>query len=431
MKSVMIDKTLDQPQMRYHAGMLLLMVLFVWWKWRVVSLSLISLALTPIALVSNHSKMSGTLAMDLVPFWLAALTSVLLGVFSVHRLIIGIAYRHRGFTSVISDRQGSASQRIKNLPSYVILACVFIALEAPVLAPFDPLSQGDLRSTRFLNPLEKAVVRETTTSDENGGVQYTHWNDRSLRAANNVLLRHDENYTHWNSATVGTGFSDIRTFLLGTDGLGRDILSRLLYALRISLLIGFAGTLGSVLIGWIVGFISGISGGWVDHLLMRVTDLFLSIPSLFLVIALVAFLGNSMLLLIIVLAGTGWMSVARLVRGELLSLREREFILAARLLGRSQVEIIRDHMFPNVLPTTAVALVLQFSSVILAEAALSFLGVGIQPPTPTLGNMIGESYQRIGSAWWASIFPGLILSIVIVSFNGIAERLQQGRTISD
>ncbi|MBI1807036.1 MAG: ABC transporter permease [Ignavibacteria bacterium] len=409
----------------YLAGVLLLVVLMTWWKWGMLSMCILSLVLSLLSLVTTHFDMSGTLLIELVPYWLSCGTWVFIIVFLVNKIRKGYAHRGRESVPVVFGRQFPKGSRVKRVPLSVILVCVIVALEAPLLAPFDPLSQGDLRSTRFLNPFEKALVTETTLSVESGGRFSNNWIEQSLHNANNYLLQHNENYTRWNSLIAGDGSSHVRTFLLGTDGLGRDVLSRLIYALRISLLIGFAGMLGSILFGCVVGFIAGISGGWVDHLLMRITDLFLAIPSLFLVIVLVAFLGNSLLLLILVLAGTGWMSVARLVRSELLSLREREFILAARLLGRSRLQIVREHMVPNVVPIIIVALVLQFGNVILAEAALSFLGLGIQPPTPTLGNMIGESYQTISTAWWASIFPGVVLSLIIVSFSGIAESLRR------
>ncbi len=179
------------------------------------------------------------------------------------------------------------------------------------------------------------------------------------------------------------------------------------------------------MIGCLIGFLAGVLGGWTDKLLMRMTDLFLGVPSLFLVIALLALFGNSTILLVAALSVTGWMNVARLIRGEVLMLREREFILSARLLGRSSVEILRDHMIPNVLPTILIASVLQLGSVILAEAALSFLGLGIQPPTPSWGNMIGESMAYLNSGWWVGIFPGIALSTLVVSANLFAERIEK------
>ena len=192
-----------------------------------------------------------------------------------------------------------------------------------------------------------------------------------------------------------------------------------------SFAVGLSAMIGAIVVGCLIGVLAGMAGGWIDQMLMRVTDLFLSFPSLFLVIALVAFFGNSAMLLILVLAGTGWMGVARIVRGEALSLRDREFVLAARLLGRSHVQIVRDHIVPNVLPLIVVAAVLQLSNVIFAEAALSFLGLGIQPPTPSLGGMIGDSLSHIDTAWWLGLFPGVALSTVVVVINMFAERLQR------
>jgi peptide/nickel transport system permease protein len=251
---------------------------------------------------------------------------------------------------------------------------------------------------------------------------------RLLDRANDVLLNREERFTRWGaSATFATPVvpDQIKTFFLGTDDLGRDVFSRVIYGTRISLGIGFAAMCCTIMIGCLIGFLAGVLGGWTDKLLMRMTDLFLGVPSLFLVIALLALFGNSTVLLVAALSVTGWMNVARLIRGEVLMLREREFILSARLLGRSSVEILRDHMIPNVLPTILVASVLQLGSVILAEAALSFLGLGIQPPTPSWGNMIGESMAYLNSGWWVGIFPGIALSTLVVSANLFAERIEK------
>jgi peptide/nickel transport system permease protein len=230
------------------------------------------------------------------------------------------------------------------------------------------------------------------------------------------------NLTERNAAPP-SGASTI--FWLGTDNLGRDVLSRLLYSIRLSLVVGLCAMALSLLLGSLIGFASGLSrSGVVDQILMRIVDLFLAVPALFLIIAVVAFFGNSTVLLISVLAGTGWMNVARMVRGEVLHIRGREFMLAAHMLGRSTARIVIDHVIPNILPTVIVAAVLQLSNVILAEASLSFLGLGIQPPTPSLGNMIGESLAYFDRGWWVGVFPGLVLTLLVVSVNGLAENLQ-------
>jgi len=252
---------------------------------------------------------------------------------------------------------------------------------------------------------------------------------RFLGRMNTKLLSRDERIVRFGAQPPGVNEGQTRIFFLGTDNLGRDVLSRIVYGTRVSLGIGFAAMCCSIVLGSIVGLIAGLLGGWVDRLLMRLTDLFLAFPSLFLIIALVAFLGNSIFLLVAVLAMTGWMGVARLIRGEVLMLRDREFVLAARLLGRSSVQIIRDHMLPNVLPTILLASVLQLGNVVLAEAALSFLGLGIQPPTPSLGNMIGESLAYASSAWWVGFFPGVVLSALVVSANVVAENVQKASSL--
>jgi peptide/nickel transport system permease protein len=312
----------------------------------------------------------------------------------------------------------------------VLVGFVFVALTAPFLAPFRPSSQGDLTSTRLLKPLEKAIVAfepELLTEAESS-TESSSWIIRTVDNANRFLLNRRERFAHFTgSFTMGGQIlpTQVRTFFLGTDDLGRDVLSRVIYGTRISLGIGFCAMICTVLIGCVVGFAAGVYGTWADRILMRLTDLFLAVPALFFVIALIAFFGSSTVLLITVLAVTGWMSVARLVRGEVLPLREREFILSARLLGRSGFQILRDHMLPNVTPTILAASVLQLGNVILAEAALSFLGLGVQPPTPSWGNMIGESMASIDSAWWVGVFPGIALSVLMVTVNVIAESVEK------
>jgi peptide/nickel transport system permease protein len=212
---------------------------------------------------------------------------------------------------------------------------------------------------------------------------------------------------------------------MGTDGVGRDVFSRLLYATRVSLSIGVSATFFGLLIGCLVGFCSGYFGGMIDRILVWIVDVFLSIPSLFLVIVLIFVTGNSYFNLIVVLSLSGWMGIARLVRGEVLHLKDREFILAARLLGQSSAAIIRKHLLPNVLPMILSAAVLLFSDTVLGAAGLSFLGLGIQPPIPSWGNMIGESLTYIDRAWWIAVFPGLALSTLMVALYVVSEQIQE------
>ncbi|PLX89918.1 MAG: peptide ABC transporter permease [Desulfuromonas sp.] len=211
---------------------------------------------------------------------------------------------------------------------------------------------------------------------------------------------------------------------LGTDDLGRDVLLRLLYGARISLLVGFVAVGISCLIGIAFGALSGFYGGWVDTLIMRFVDIMLCFPTFFLILAVIAFLNPSIWNIMIVIGMTSWMGVARLVRAEFLSLRERDFVLAARALGASDLCLIFRHILPNALSPVLVSATLGVAGAILTESALSFLGIGVQPPTPSWGNMLIVGKQTLGSAWWLSVFPGLAILITVLGYNLLGEGIR-------
>ncbi|MDR7508414.1 MAG: ABC transporter permease [Armatimonadota bacterium] len=212
--------------------------------------------------------------------------------------------------------------------------------------------------------------------------------------------------------------------LLGTDKLGRDILSRLLVGLRISLLVGLAVVPLSAAVGLAAGLVTGFRRGWLDLVLMRIVDTQLAVPTLLLMIAVVAVLGTGLAQIVLVLAVAGWPTYARVIRAEVLALAEREFVTAARAAGAPERRILLRHVLPNVLPTTLVLATLQLPVVIIWEAALSFLGLGIQPPTPSLGQMLGESQEVVWQAWWMPTIPGLAITLVVLAFNLIGDRLR-------
>ncbi|MFA6540582.1 MAG: ABC transporter permease [Bacteroidota bacterium] len=310
---------------------------------------------------------------------------------------------------------------------YSLLLFMGIALLGPFIVPLDPTNQGDLETTRFLPPLQSAtasevVPRSPSARTGNGSIE------RTLSNVNNDLLEKRVYFTRSEYSKTehkGAERNSQIVFLFGTDALGRDVFSRVIYGTRISLGIGVIVALLSMIIGLGVGFLSGLMGGMADKFVMRGIDVLLSIPSLVLIISLFSVLGGSIQILIIVLAVSGWMGVARLVRGEVLKLRELEFIHAAKLLGVSSIGIIRNHLLPNIMPTIVTASVLQLVNSIMGEAALSFLGLGIQPPTPSWGNMIGESVIYLGSAWWIGVFPGIALSLFAMSSQLIADGIQE------
>jgi peptide/nickel transport system permease protein len=213
-------------------------------------------------------------------------------------------------------------------------------------------------------------------------------------------------------------------YSLGTDDLGRDILSRMMYGVRISLLVGGLAVLLSGSIGVSLGLLSGYFGGWVDDLLMRVCDVQLSVPLTLLAIAVIAVVGSSLPTLIGVLGFTQWVMYARVVRGETLSIREKEFVEASRAIGATDLRIIRTCILPNALPTILVTATLLMATVIMIEAGLSYLGLGIQPPNPSLGSMLSEARQYLATAWWLGTFPGLAIMLIILGINLLADGLR-------
>ena len=213
-------------------------------------------------------------------------------------------------------------------------------------------------------------------------------------------------------------------FPLGTDRLGRDVLSRLLYGGRVSLWVGFVAVGISISIGALLGLVSGYFGGLVDEIVMRFVDIMLCFPSFFLILAVVAFLEPSLFNIMVVIGLTSWMGVARLVRAETLTLREREFVSAARLAGTSTWRIMTRHILPNAMAPVTISAILGIGGAILIESGLSFLGLGVQPPQASWGNMLMDGKSVIEEASWLSLFPGLAILITVLGYNLLGESLR-------
>ena len=213
------------------------------------------------------------------------------------------------------------------------------------------------------------------------------------------------------------------SYPLGTDHLGRDVLSRILWGARTSLLVGFGGVLIAGSLGITLGLIAGYFGHAVDDTIMRLVDIQLSFPPIFLVIAIMAMIGQSLLNVVLVLGLVTWVQYARVVRGVTLSVKEKEYVEGARASGAGHPRILVRHILPNILPAIVVIGAVNVSTLILAEAALSFLGLGVQPPTPAWGTMLAEGREVFRIAWWTAVFPGLAILITVLGVNLLGDGL--------
>ena len=211
---------------------------------------------------------------------------------------------------------------------------------------------------------------------------------------------------------------------LGTDQIGRDVLSRMLYGARVSLAVGFVSVGIATLIGIVLGALAGYHGGTIDAMVMRLVDLMLVFPRLFLLLAVLAFIRPSIWTIMAVIGLTGWMSVARLVRAEFLSLKEREFVLWSQSIGASSYRTIWRHILPNAVGPVLVAMTLGIPAAILTESGLSFLGLGVQPPHATWGNILNEGKDAIEIGWWLSAYPGLAILVTVLSYNLLGEGIR-------
>jgi peptide/nickel transport system permease protein len=285
-----------------------------------------------------------------------------------------LAARSRRARRQFGDSQWSIAARHfkKNklaIGGLIVMVLLYVlTLVTPLIAPYDPSEQGNIILSRYLAP----------------------------------SLQH----------------------LMGTDKFGRDIFSRVLFGSRISLSIGFIAVAISITLGTLIGAFAGYFGGIVDAILMRFTDMMLSFPRLVLLIVVIALFEPNIYLVVVVLGLTGWMGTARLVRGEVLSLREREFVQAARALGMGDWRIIFRHVVPNTMAPVIVSATLGIGQTILTEASLSFLGLGVQPPTPSWGNMVSDGRDALINAWWIATFPGVAIVVTVVAFNLLGDGLR-------
>jgi peptide/nickel transport system permease protein len=235
-----------------------------------------------------------------------------------------------------------------------------------------------------------------------------------------VIATHDPAHIDFDSVFLAPSAQHF----FGTDDLGRDVFSRVVYGSRISLFVGFIAVGISLVIGVILGLIAGYFGGLADNIIMRLVDIMLCFPSFFLILAVIAFLNPSMFNVMAIIGLTGWMGVTRLVRAEVLSVKTRDYIVAARVQGLGVWTIMVKHILPNVFTPIFVTATLGVAGAILTESSLSFLGLGVQPPTPSWGNILTAGKDNIMFAWWLSFFPGIAIFITVLGYNLLGEGLR-------
>lgn len=276
------------------------------------------------------------------------------------------ASRRRWLRAVRTNPVGAAAV-------IVLVAIVIVAILAPWLAPHDPTAQS-LR------------LRLKPPSWLPGGVD-----------------------GHW----------------LGTDALGRDLLSRILYGARVSIAVGVLAVAIQAAIGVVVGLVAGFYGGWVDDVIMRLADVQQSLPFLVLVVAVAAVVGPSLVNTVLILGLVGWVSYGRVVRAEVLSLMRQEFVTASIALGGKDLRVMLRHLLPNLVSSITVVGTLTISAMILVEASLSFLGLGVPPPAPTWGGMVADGRNYIANAWWVTVFPGTAIFVTVLAINLVGDWLRE------
>ncbi len=310
-----------------------------------------------------------------IDHWLAAVFlivslagSVTYSVWDVRRLLTETPMGPQGKSPYQLAWRRFSENRLAVTAVYVIAAFYILAILAPLLAPYDPAAITDVLQTRFLPP------------------------------------------------SIDHPF--------GTDEFGRDLLSRALYGARVSLSVGLLAVVIAISMGTIYGAVAGYFGGFIDDVLMRIVDVIIAFPTFFLMLMLVGIFEADIVFLVLILGLTSWPGTARFIRGEFLSLREREFTEAARAIGLPNHLIIFRHLIPNAMSPVLVSAALMIGGMIGAEAGLSFLGIGIRPPTPSWGNMVSAGQDALLVAWWVAFFPGALLALTVICFNLLADGLR-------
>jgi peptide/nickel transport system permease protein len=303
------------------------------------------------------------------------------------------------------------------------LAALLVALAAaaPLLAPYDPAEQADAAAAMRQPPGTSLVAVRLADGRWRLG-------ESAKRTPAGLVLERRGAREEYAASEVANltpeGVADRRIFFLGSDSLGRDVWSRLLWGARVSLTIGVLAVALALTLGIAVGSAAALGGPWIDALLMRGVDALLAFPRLFLIMGVVALFQPSTALLVLLLGGVAWMTISRLARAEILTLKEREYVLAARGAGLSPLAVFWRHLLPGALPPLLVQATLLVGDMILFESSLSFLGLGVQPPQASWGNMVAEGQDDLTGAWWVTAFPAIAIALTVLAANLLGDGLR-------
>jgi peptide/nickel transport system permease protein len=338
---------------------------------------------------------------------------------------------------IIRGWKRSGAKRL-SFNSFVILMLILLFVFAPLISNADPEAGRDLRVTKLLPPFSslKALQLE---SKKDGHDFYSKKNKIIPGTLNNIIFADSISFKNKifvyqrgkvtvldkKEVSFEAGIPRVETalFILGTDEFGRDIFSRLVYGTRISLIVGCGAVLVTFILGVGLGFTAGYSGGIIDTVLSRLSDMLLAFPVIFLVILLIALFGNSLVTVILVLGYSGWMSLFKVVRSEVISVKGKDFFISAKLGGLKGKDLLIKEVLPVIITPVIVNLIFQYGNVILAEAALSFLGLGTGNSYPSWGAMIDSGQQYLEQAWWMIFFPGLALIITLFTANNLGREI--------